>query len=127
MITNAGGEAEWFTICSSPINYTSSASQFNIDVHSHIILDAGIPIRGRFSIGNGNNFTPTTTVISEYVVVSMSTTQYGEYDKTTNIYSNINLDNRFKTFSKVNDKSSYVVDLYAKGMTGATLNLSTLI
>lgn len=127
MITNAGGEAEWFTICSSPINYGSLVSQFNIDVHTHIILDAGIPIRGRFVIGNGNTFTPTTDVVSECVVVSMSTTQYGEYDKITNIYSNINLDNRFKTFSKVNDKSSYVVDLYAKGMTRATLNLSTLI
>lgn len=126
MITNAGGEAEWFTICSSPANYTS-VSQFNIDVHTHIILDAGIPIRGRFSLGNGNNFTPTTNVVSECVVVSMSTTQYGEYDNITNIYSNINLDNRFKTFSKVNNKSSYVVDLYAKGMVGATLNLSTFI
>lgn len=126
MLTNSNGELKWFTICKSPLIF-QTATNFYGNVHTHILLDAGVKIRARVYIGEGNSLTKGDNFYFQCDVTVMSNFAFGEYDSTKNIHSTLNYENRKQTYDVSPGKSSYVIDLYAKGISKTALNLSAQI
>jgi hypothetical protein len=59
MLTNTNGESSWFTICKAPLIFSSTTSFYG-SVHTHIIVDAGVAVRSRVFLGEGNYLTKSS-------------------------------------------------------------------